>query len=319
VSDVLNARWARFAKAWRQFWFAEIPPHLYALLRILLGTIGFLSLVGLRDIGLYWSLDGIVPPGDVNLPLKALTRSAGLEQIVPPLLFLTPLLAFAAMAVGLWTGTSVTLALIFSLVQLSWNNLPLSGVQGLMHGLLFCLIWTDCGVVWSVDAWLERRRGKLPVTPPLQPIAPLRLMRYQVALLYLSSGLWKLLNPLWRDGSALYYVLNNNLYHRVPFFVPPEWQWVLTASTYLVLLWEIGFAFAVWYPPTRRIVIALGILIHLGMMTAIEIGPFSLVVLSAYWAFADPHKIPALFQRIGRLRAKRDQTPFSAGSPERGA
>ena len=141
------------------------------------------------------------------------------------------LASFVAMAVGFASGTAVALALAASLVQLSWNYLPLSGAHHAFQAVLFCLVWADCGAVWSVDAWLARRRdGHVgTVRPPRYPIAPLRLIRVQVALIYLSSGLWKLFNPQWRDGSAVHYVLSNNVYHRFPWGVP-QWMEGLTTG-----------------------------------------------------------------------------------------
>ena len=52
---------ARAVAAWSRFWFAPIPPHAYALLRILIGIIGGASVLGLHDIATYWAIDGLVP------------------------------------------------------------------------------------------------------------------------------------------------------------------------------------------------------------------------------------------------------------------
>ena len=296
----------RLIAAWDRFWFAAIPSHSYALLRILFGALGCVSLIGLSDVATFWALDGLVPDDDGGLGLKAWLQASGLQDIGPYLLYFTTLASFFSMTVGYRSGASVTASLAFSIIQILWNYLPLSGAHVVMQGVLFCLLWADCGSVWSVDAWLERRRATdgSPISFAQYPIAPLRLIRFQIALIYLSTGLWKLYSPLWREGSALHYILNNNVFHRFPLSIPPEAEWLLTTATYLTLVWELGFAPGVMFRRTRRLVLVLGIMIHLGMLAFIEVGPFSFVMLSAYVAFVDPRRVPRLPSVIsGYLRA----------------
>lgn len=303
--------------AWERFWFAEVPPHTYALLRILIGLIGVATLFGLRDVPAFWSLEGIVPADDGGLGVKAFLLSRSLGSVAGHVLFFFSLASFAAMTVGLQTGLAVALALLSSLIQISWNVLPLSGAQATVQVILFCLIWADCGAVWSVDAWRDAR-GRLPSSgrpePPLVPIAPLRMVRFQIAMIYLSTGLWKLSNERWRDGSALHYILNNHLFRRNPHGWPPALDALATAATYGTLCWELGFAFLVLYAPTRRLALLAGVVIHLGMLATMEVGPFSWVMLAAYTAFLDPWKVPALSQRVARYIPALLRTPAPEAS-----
>jgi hypothetical protein len=218
------------------------------------------------------------------------------------------------MTVGYRSGASVTASLGFSIIQILWNYLPLSGAHVVMQGVLFCLMWADCGSVWSVDAWLERRRATegSPSSFAEYPIAPLRLIRFQIALVYLSTGLWKLYSPLWREGSALHYILNNNVFHRFPLSIPPEMEWLLTTATYVTLVWELGFAPGMMFRRTRRLVLLLGIMIHLGMIAFIEVGPFSFVMLAGYVAFLDPRRVPRLASMMSGHLTHRHAPPYLA-------
>jgi hypothetical protein len=286
-----------FVDRWQHFWFEPIPAHIYALLRIVFGIVGCLTLIGLSDVATFWHLDGFVPVGTAGLGIKAFLLSHGLGNIAGTALYACTFLAFVSMTIGLLSGLSVALALISSLVQVSWNYLPLSGADAALKAILFCLVWADCGSVWSVDAWIARRRGDTPAPNPTYVIAPLRLVRFQVALIYLNAGLWKLMNPYWRDGTAVHYVLESNVYHRFPFgLAVPEA--LVAATTYGTLLWELAFAPLVLFAPTRRVALTVGILVHLGMLLTIEIGPFHLVMLASYLAFLDPHVVPALAARV---------------------
>ncbi|MGQ0736395.1 MAG: HTTM domain-containing protein [Acidobacteriota bacterium] len=286
-------------EAWDRFWFVPIPPHVYALLRMLYGVLGLANLIALDDIRTYWAFDGLVPREDYGPGLKTVIASLGWTELGPAMVYAGCVAAFAAMTIGIFTRASVGLALAAALVHQSWNVLPLSNAQLVLQGVLFCLVWADCGAVWSADAWLARRRLLRTVgttAPPItcHPIAPLRLVRFQIALIYLSSGLWKLQSPPWRDGSTLHYVLNTNVFHRFPIAYGPAWDWVFTTVTYVTLFWELAFAFAILFTPTRRLALIAGVLMHLGMLATLSIGPFSLVMLAAYVAFLDPRWVGSL-------------------------
>jgi hypothetical protein len=166
--------------------------------------------------------------------------------------------------------------------------------------VLFCLIWAECGTVWSLDAWLARRRAleHRDEAPPMTSIASLRLVRFQVAMIYLSSGCWKLLDAHWRDGSALHYILNENLYRRFPHGLPVALDGLATAATYFTLSWEMAFAAMALWRPTRRLALIAGVLIHAGMLATMEVGPFSWVMLASYVAFLDPCSVGAVVDNI---------------------
>src|SRR5688572_21207090 len=285
---------------WDRFWFEPVPSHVYALLRIGFGILGCATLLGLSNLPVFWDLDGLVPDAVGGGGLKTFVRDAGFAGAAGRILFVLYFVALASMTVGFQSEVSVVVAFGMSFLHLSWNPLPLSGADDVTRGVLFCLIWADCGSVWSVDAWRRRRRGEPDTAPPVGAIAPLRLIRFQVALIYLNSGLWKLLSPAWRDGSALYYVLNSNVFHRFPQGLPESLNALATIGTYGTMLWEIAFPFLLMSRPTRRLALGAGVVIHLGIIATIEIGLFSFVMLVSYIAFVDPSKVPRMFDRLSR-------------------
>jgi hypothetical protein len=295
------ASWQTGVAAWQRFWFQEIPPHSYAILRILFGSLAAASLIGLRDLSVFWLPQGLVPAHDGGLGLKAFLASHGLGDVGAIGLFTGSLVAYVSLAVGIRSDVAVAASFTASVAQVLWNRLPLSGAHVVVQMVLFFLVLTDCAAVWSIDAWLERRRGaRAPdqASGPSSVIAPLRLIRLQVALVYLSSGLWKLLDPHWRDGSAVHYVLNSNVYRRYPGSLPAGVDSVTTLITYAILAWELSFAFLILSARTRRIALIAGVLVHLGFLATIEIGPFSWVMLASYVAFLDPMRIAQSSARL---------------------
>jgi hypothetical protein len=258
-----------------------------------------------------WFLDGLLPLDVGAVGLKQLLLAGGLSHAAGLAVYIFTVVSFVAMTIGVQTRVAVPAALLTSLLQLAWNYLPLSGADAALRMFLFCLVWADCGSVWSVDAWLAARRsGATTISVrPTAVIAPLRLIRYQVALIYFTAGVWKIFNPYWRDGSAVHYVVQSNVYRRMPHGMPVAFDSFVSLLSYATLAWELTFAFLVLFAPTRRIALLIGILIHLGMLATIEIGPFHLVMLGSYLSFLNPDEVPRLSHRIAKLFKRQPAAP----------
>ena len=301
-------------RVWERFWFEPIPPHLYAVIRILLGVLGCATLLGLSDASVFWDPTGLVPPGGGTLGIKGVLIDHGFGAIGGRALYFISFASCLSAAVGWQSTLAVALAFATSVLQRGWNYLPLSSADDVMRAFLFCLIWSDCGAVWSIDAWLAGRRHESRTRTVRSVIAPLRLIRFQTALVYLSAGLWKLYNPLWRDGSAVYYILNTNLYHRFPSLDPALAVPLTAAATYGTLAWEIAFPVLILQRHTRVMALVLGVFLHIGMLVTLEIGLFHFVMLAGYIAFLDPHKSDRYVARLSNF-ARRFRRPSSPVAP----
>jgi hypothetical protein len=269
--------------------------HLYAVLRILFGALGCLFLLGLGDLSMFWDPSGLVPGPS---GWKQVLIDGGWGALFGRSLFFIGLGSYLMMTVGYRTTWVVPLSFVVSSVQASWNPLPLSAAFEVCRAIVFCLMWADCGQVWSIDNWLARR----PVQPSVAAVSPwpLYLIRFQVAVVYAVTGVWKLGGEQWRDGSALHYVLNNNGFARFPFGPPPAADWLLTLSTYGVLLWELAFPLLVAFRRTRAATLWVGVALHLGMWITMELGPFAWVMIASYASFLEPGRVPTLAARFRR-------------------
>jgi Vitamin K-dependent gamma-carboxylase len=128
-------------------------------------------------------------------------------------------------------------------------------------------------------------------------------------LIYLNAGMWKIFNPYWRNGSAVHYVVQSNIYRRLPHGMPLGFDHVVSLLTYGTLAWELSFAFLLLFARTRRIALLAGILIHLGMLLTIEVGPFHFVMLASYLAFLEPEAVPRLSHRLMTLLGRQPSVP----------
>jgi hypothetical protein len=167
------------------------------------------------------------------------------------------------------------------------------------------LMLTPCGVAWSVDAWLRRRRGRLEGRAFVHPWA-LRLLFVQLVLIYWTNGLFKLSGYDWQNGDSLYYVLGDLTLTRWSYAQFPTPYLLTQALTWSVLVWEVGFP--LWVCPVwawladrfenigldqprfvlwllRRvplIALGFGVAFHLGIVLSMELGFFVPYMLCLY-------------------------------------
>jgi len=303
----------RLGATWTAFWTGSTDPHIYAALRVLFGVLGLVTLAGLGDFSTYWTCDGLVMSADGSICQAA--RNAGVGWLPGGLLLAATVVSFVLVVIGYQSVYAVSGAFISLALIVYWNPVPLSAAQQVLRASIFCLIWADSGRVFSVDARIARRRAAAtPGAVAPVPVWPLRLLQVQVASIYFVSGLWKLANVTWRDGSALHYVFENNQFKRFPIAALPI-ETLLTVATYATLFWELGFAFMLLHRRWRRWALAIGVAMHLGMWATLELGSFSAVMIASYVAFVDPARLRWM-TRSASERGPRDIAIGPGGSRE---
>jgi hypothetical protein len=285
-----------FGDRWQEFWFAKVPPHTYAVFRVAVGLAGIATILGAWDLA-FWRVDGIAPIPGGGLGIRPWILENGYSVPMAWVIRTMLLAGYVCLALGIQSMVMAVTMFVGSSAMLWWNWYPFSGAQHMLHNLTLYLVCVDSGRVWSWDAWAARRRGT-PLAPDAQPIWPLRLVRCQMAVMYFAAGCWKLDNPDWRAGDALHYVLNSNVFQRMPGSVPPALYPLTVLLTYLTVVWELLFPAMLWWRPARVSAIAVGVLLHLGMWSTIEIGAFSLTVFAGYTAFLDPARTEDRMRRL---------------------
>jgi hypothetical protein len=270
-----------------------------------------LGLLGLTPADRFWALDGLSPlPSDPEGP-RAWLLARGLGGLAGWVMWTMAMAVTGAMLVGWRSDAAVLGTFLILWLQTLWNRYPLSSAHQVAIVVVFCLIWANTGLVWSADARRRNLAGKSPVGAPSTPIWPLRIIRYQVALIYLSSALWKLLYPSWRDGTAAYWAINLNGFHRFPVEIPVAFEPVFYLLTWSTVLFELFFPLLVWFRATRVPCLIAGIGLHLGLFLALELGPFSWAMIATYVAFLDPEWVA---QKAGLHIAR---LPAAAAPPTR--
>jgi hypothetical protein len=108
----------------------------------------------------------------------------------------------------------------------------------------------------------------------------------EFCLVYFAAGLSKILQPIWQNGEALYYIL------RIEDFRASDLNITLTKSAFFVkfstwftLFWELTFPLAIWFKKLRNLYLIAGIGLHIGIWMLMRIDNFSFVMLSIYPVF----------------------------------
>ena len=182
--------------------------------------------------------------------------------------------------------TALVLWLLLVLFKLR-NGFILDGSDNVIEVTLPFLI--------LADAYRYNTLSSSPPVPKSGPLAGLGriVMRYaslalliQVCFVYFFTALAKLQGDLWLNGTATYYTM------RVDEFRQTDWNIALTQnhyfvvlSTYFTILWELSFAFLIWFRKTKWLVIGGGILLHLGIWYFMRIDNFSWIMIGTYAMF----------------------------------
>ena len=110
--------------------------------------------------------------------------------------------AAVLMTIGLWTRLATATAFAVVATNLLLSTTHFRHNRTFLMILLAAVALLPSGRVLSVDAWLRRRAGR--ALPDVAALWPLWLVRVQVCLVYLASGLSKLIDPDWVGGLVMW-------------------------------------------------------------------------------------------------------------------
>lgn len=207
------------------------------------------------------------------------------------ILYVLLILVTAAFVAGFFTRLS-TVGLLLLWVGLYTNSVVLAnGGDVVMRITLFFALFANLGEHWSVDSWrkrqsLRKRRPRTPLLPATITTAAhnsaLLILCWQLILIYVNSGIFKLRGDQWREGTALYYALN--LEQFTPFPALNELAWQITPFVYIgsfIGIWvQLAFPAMLIWRPTRYLALALLMGMHLGIGFLFGLWPFSLAMIA---------------------------------------
>ncbi len=187
------------------------------------------------------------------------------------------LAAAVCLMVGAFSRFAAALNYAGCVTFMSFHAMPLSYEYHLDNLYLvtsFVLPFLPIGRALSVDAW---RRP--PAVRTIGPAAEI-FFALVVSSIYFDSALWKLGSSMWMNGlgywttavqpwegqPTLAWTLNN--------------EWIARSAGYVTLIFELVFAFLIWFRPLRWPLLLIGFTLHVGIGTLLPIPLFGLIMVS---------------------------------------
>jgi hypothetical protein len=273
----------------------DVDPRRYAALRIAFGLLLTLTLLGhFGGIALNFSDEGWLSASTaVELrPFPAwsvlgLITSAWGARIV----FGTLLVFAVAFTLGIRTRLSAWICFAGLLSIENRNPVLAYGGDMALRVFLFYLALSRCGDAWSIDA--GRRKGQRPKRVAAWP---LRLLQFQVAMIYLSSGLAKLHGADWSQGEALHLALLNPAIARADWSGWLEQAWIqgfLRYATWMTVVWEVLFPLLILFRRSRPAALLVGVAVHGSLLLLARLHWLGPIMLASYLAFVPAESLAA--------------------------
>ena len=128
--------------------------------------------------------------------------------------------------------------------------------------------------------------------------------------IYGSTGWHKLIleHEGWFSGE----ILSLHVLHRYFGMTPAGiWAsahpWIMIPASWFTLAFECGFPLLIWWRRTSHWVLLGGVLMHIGILLMMNVGPFSYVAIAAYPALLHPETARAWWERWQQRRGRAEE------------
>jgi vitamin K-dependent gamma-carboxylase-like protein len=214
------------------------------------------------------------------------------------------LAAVTAVAMSLGVLTRLTTATTFVIVayNLFLSTTHFHNNRAYLVIVLGLLAVAPCGRELSVDAWARRRRG-LPALDPSAPAWPLWLLRFECAAVYGASGLSKLVDPDWFDGTVTWQRVVRARY-QLDAWPLPDWTVSLltdrgfhTGAAKVIVLTELFIAAGLWWRGSRYAAVWVAVAFHVSIQLSASVQVFSFLAIAVLVIWA----VPSTRDRVLRI------------------
>jgi hypothetical protein len=236
--------------------------------------------------------------------------------------------------IGFCTRVTSVLTWLAALSYIQRSQVTLFGMDTIINVLLLYLMIGPSGAALSVDRlllryWYTRRvlsararkaghalyhaplEGPPPPAPRISANLALRLMQVHICFIYLASGLSKLMGNAWWTGTAVWGTMANPEFSPIhfPLYLPFLqflaqhrflWEVAMGIPVLFTLLFEISFAFVVWYRSMRWVMIISAVLLHTGIAVFMGLNTFSLAMITLVISFVPAEAVHRFLEMLSR-------------------
>lgn len=290
------------------YWFGTLDSRPLAAFRIVFSLLLLKDAVYHLFLAKWFYSDvGIVPRVALFDGLVRDSRFSLMDAIGQQWLAFAFFVVWIVVLIGLLLGYRTRLMVILNyLIVLSIherNGYILTGADTAIRVFSFWMIFAPITHHYSLDALRRKIRPKPAFA------LPVRMLQWQLIIIYVTTMYLKLLEPIWVEGDALFYVLQLDSILLFPGEILRQApQWLLTNLTHFTLAAEIAIPLLLAFPIQRwfiAIAFGLAVMLHGGIGLTLAIPDFSLVMLIAFIAHFPPQWFDAVDKRLFRLLRKK--------------
>jgi hypothetical protein len=261
-----------------------------SLARIFIGLVCFYKIFLIHKDKKYYSADGYFPTDhrlSLNYP-KTWVDSLGVNATA-----FIGLISSASLCLGFLTQISGFLTLFVLTTLCSRNPYTFHSGSSLLRLILFLLIFSKCNQELSVDKYL----GVEKLLPTFYFFEV--LIKIQVAIMYIKTAWYKLMNLSWRDGASIHYATRNYLYCKPKiieaFKIFFNNKAFLKLSSWLVLIMEFSIGFSAFFSDFWYIAFFVGLFLHISFIIFLYIKEFPYICIAILFIFIPSNVIENCF------------------------
>lgn len=303
--------------AWNRFWFAPTDPLPLCVLRLLAGgMLLYTHIIWGVNLEAFFGSEGWHS-------VEAVTQFQE-NQFTHSIWWLVPdeWLRFAHTAMGvvlllffLGVATPVTSVLALVITISNSNRAPIAnyGLDQILSLFILYLAIGPSGAYLSVDRLIKKFRTQLKrveVKKSSRANLSLRLIQVHYCVIYFFAGTAKLQGDAWWNGQAMWMTFANEEYQSLDMTWLAHYPRFTEIMTHVTVIWELAFAFVIWNKSVRPFMLLIGAFMHLGIVFALGMPTFGLIMIFGYTAFLSPDflvRVTNLFSKREKIESKPDK------------
>ncbi len=302
-------------KAWNSFWFIEGPPHALALFRILFGVFWLVIWMSwLPYVSLYFSREGMYFPAfpDPGTHVTGFQTMIGWIVSSPSVsqawvLYGVGIALLLCVVLGFFTRASlVGFFLVLNYHYYAYLHMHGTSYDRLLFLILILMILSPCGAVLSIDEIIARKKSS---QTKIYSLWTQRMICVQVAIIYLATGIHKVLTPAWTSGNDIAAAFHGDYATSAGFMISKMGipHGVYTLLTVFIIVFELSAGFLLFNRRWQKWAFLIGSVFHILNCIFLWIPQF-LVMICSYVLFIEPQKVAPYINKTS-LPSKKSVTP----------
>ena len=297
LTDSAPQQNARLSQRIHDFFYQEEVPYALALVRIVMPLVLF-SVMAPRWFNAreMYSADGAPCPLAFVYGWPDLLPTFSGEVVV--LLHSVLLFALVASSIGWCTRLSLGISTVLYIYLNMLDSVStMTKYSVIASHVLLLLTLSRCGSVWSVDSLLKGSpREKTALWPQ-------RLIQLLIGIVYFGAAITKMHTPEFFSGDQMtFWMLSHVNFANPGGELLSQYPWIVVASAYIVIVWEVIFVFLAWRGLGRILMISLGLVFHLATLITLGLYVFPMVCATIYLSFLRQEDIERYAVRFRRFQ-----------------